>query len=117
VNGQNKLVPSVSFAVANSGADTLSALQVYAVFRLAGETEELGSSLVILRGEDALKPSGRSKPMTMRANWGFTSDAPRGQMLSHRLFQDARVQIFAKHGSAPFVKLVDAQVARQLLTK
>jgi hypothetical protein len=117
VNGQNKLVPSASFTVTNTGRDTLGALQVFSVFRLAGETEELGSSLIVLRGQDALKPSAMSKPITVRATWGFSGEQPRAQMMMHSAFKDARVEIFAKYGAAPFVKLTDATVSRQLLTQ
>jgi hypothetical protein len=117
VDGQNKLVPSASFTVTNAGAANLSGLQIFAVFRFIGETEELGSGLVVLRGADALGPSATSKPITMRANWGFSGLQPRAQMLMHSQFKDARVEIFAKYGPKPFVKIGEAQIARQLLTK
>jgi hypothetical protein len=117
VDGQNKLVPSASFSVTNTGTVKLSGLQVFSVFRFIGETEELGSSLVVLRGPDALGPSATSKPITVRATWGFTGQQPRAQMLMHTQFKDARVEIFAKYGSKTFVKLTEAKVARQLLTK
>ena len=116
VDGKNKLVPSASFTVKNTGSDRISALQVYTVFRLVGETEELGSSLVILRGKEALEPSATSKPITVHANWGFTGEQPRGQMLQHALFKDARIEVFVKYGSTPFVKISETQIARQLLT-
>jgi hypothetical protein len=38
-------------------------------------------------------------------------------MLMHSQFKDARVEVFAKFGPKPFVKIGEAQVARQLLTK
>jgi len=116
VNGQNKLVPSASFTVTNTGTATLSGLQVFSVFRFIGETQELGSSLVVLRGQDALKTSVTSKPITVRATWGFSGEQPRGQLMMHSQFKDARIEIFAKYGSTPFVKLTEAQVTRQLLT-
>ena len=53
----------------------------------------------------------------MRANWGFSGLQPRAQMLMHSQFKDARAEIFAKFGAKPFVKIGEAQVARQLLTK
>jgi hypothetical protein len=117
VGGKNKLVPSASFTVTNEGRVKLGGLQIYAVFRLVGETEELGSAFVVLRGNDALAGGATSKPITVRATWGFTSEEPRAQMLMHKNFQDARVEVFGKYGSAPFVKLAEAPVQRQLLTK
>jgi hypothetical protein len=117
VDGKNKLVPSASFTVTNTGTDTLSGLQIYTVFRFLNETEELGSSLLVLRGREALTPGGTSKPLVSRANWGFTSDQPRAQMLMHSMFRDAKVEIFAKFGSANFTKLMEVQLKRQLLTQ
>ena len=117
VNGQNKLVPSASFTVTNTGTDTLSGLQVFAVFRFIGETEELGSGVVVLRGKDALGPSAVSKPITIRANWGYSGEQPRAQMLMHSQFKDARVEIFVKYGPKPFIKIGEGLVVRQLLTK
>lgn len=114
---KNKLVPSASFSVTNTGTVALSGLQVFSVFRFAGESEELGSALVILRGKDAVGPSATSKPITVRANWGFTGQQPRAQMLASSYFKDARVEIFVKYGSAPFVKIHESVVKRQLLTQ
>jgi hypothetical protein len=117
VDGQNKLVPSASFTVVNSGTEKLSGLQVFAVFRFPGDPEELGSGLVVLRGNDALAPGAASKPITVRANWGFSGLQPRSEMLTHSQFRDARVEVFVKLGPKPFVKIGEAQIARQLLTK
>lgn len=117
VDGKNKLVPTAAFTVTNNSPHRLSGLQVFAVFRFVGEDEELGSSLIVLRGEDALEPSGTSKPVTVRANWGFTGEQPRAQMLMHSEFRDARVEIFAKFGADAFVKLTELPIQRQLLTQ
>ena len=105
VDGKNKLVPSASFTVTNAGTSKLNSLQVYSVFRFVGETEELGSSLIVLRGAEALDAAATSKPITVRANWGFTSEQPRAQMLMHGMFQDARVEIYVKYRSGDFVKV------------
>jgi hypothetical protein len=89
VDGQNKLVPTAVFTVTNTGTETLAGLQVFTVFRFIGENEELGSGLVALRGKDALAPNATSKPITVRANWGFSGLQPRAQMLMHSQFKDA----------------------------
>jgi len=117
VDGQNKLVPSAVVTVTNTGTEKLSGLQIFLVFRFLGETEELGSGLVVLRGSDALAPNATSKPISVRANWGYSSLEPRAQMLMHSQFKDAKVEVFAKFGAKPFVRIGEAQVARQLLTK
>lgn len=116
VGGKNKLVPSASFTITNTSGSKLSGVQIFSVFRFTGDTEELGSAFVVLRGDDALAPAATSKPITVRANWGFTGDQPRAQMLMHQDFRDARVEIFAKYRSGSYVKIGDAPVNRQLLT-
>jgi hypothetical protein len=116
VDGQNKLVPSVSFTLTNAGSEKINALQVLSVFRFIGETEELGSSYIVLRGKEALGPSATSKPISIHATWGFTSPQTRAQILVDRRFQDARVEVFAKHGSKDYVKLTEVPITRQLIT-
>jgi hypothetical protein len=115
-NGMNKLVPSASYTVSNTSASALGPLHVYSVFRFKGEPEELGSALIMLRGQDALGPHATSKALTVRGNWGFSGQQPRAQMLMHKDFKEATVQIFAKYGAGQFVKLTEQQVKRQLLT-
>src|SRR5688500_9561355 len=46
VDGQNKLVPTISLKVQNSADRSLSYLQLDAVFRIIGDTEELGSMVI-----------------------------------------------------------------------
>ena len=116
VDGKNKLVPSASFTIKNLSTSRVNALQIFSVFRHPGDPEELGSSLVVLRGDDALAPTSSSKPITIRANWGFTGEQPRAQMLMHKDFRDARVEVYAKYGAGEYVKIADAPVVRQLLT-
>jgi hypothetical protein len=115
-NGMNKLVPSASFTVSNTSTAALGALQVFSVFRFKGEQEELGSALIILHDQDALGPQATSKPLTVRGNWGFSGLQPRAQMLMHKDFKDATLQVFAKYGAGQFVKLTEQPVKRQLLT-
>ncbi|MDO8833990.1 MAG: hypothetical protein Q7V01_00260 [Vicinamibacterales bacterium] len=116
VDGKNKLVPCASFTITNASTSHLSGVQIFSVFRFAGDTEELGSSTVALRGDEALAPSATSKPITVRANWGFTGEQPRAQMLMHQSFRDARVEIFVKYRAGEFVKIAEATISRQLLT-
>src|SRR5690348_4663299 len=54
VNGQNKLVPSVSFTVKNTSDQKLVSLQVNALFRRVTEPDEWGSELVVVAGSAGL---------------------------------------------------------------
>jgi hypothetical protein len=117
VDGKNKLVPSISFRVKNTHADTVSSVQLNAVFRVVGDQEELGSSFV--RGIDAsgLAPGATTGAFVLRSTLGYTGEQPRNQMLQHSQFRDVQVEIFAKHGSEQWVKLGEHKVDRQLLTQ
>src|SRR5206468_11952681 len=62
VNGQNKLVPSLTFRVTNVSNRTLSTLQVNALFRRVTESDEWGSALVTAAGSSGLPPGGTTPP-------------------------------------------------------
>jgi hypothetical protein len=117
VNGQNKLVPSVTFRLKNASTDRLRSVQLNTLFMLLPENEEWDATLtqgVLGQGLDA----GASTPsITVRGKVGFTSAEPRAEMLQHRLFKDVNVRIFAKYGSSQWVRLGEYRVARQLLTR
>ncbi|MBI4477664.1 MAG: hypothetical protein HY654_10850 [Acidobacteria bacterium] len=113
--GKNKLVPSVSFRLTNVSDREIGNLQLNAVFRRVNEAEEWGSAFVrVFREPLGSKRTG--DPIVMRSPLGYTGDEPRAQMLQNSQFVDATVQIFAKHGSAQWVKIGEYRIRRQLLT-
>jgi hypothetical protein len=116
VQGKNKLVPSISFHVKNASSSEVSSVQLNAVFRVAGDQEELGSAFV--RGIDAsgLAPGATTSAFVLRSSLGYTGEQPRAQMLQHKDFRDVQVELFAKHGAKQWVKLAQYKVDRQLLT-
>lgn len=115
VAGKNKLVPSISFRVRNTASAPIRSVQLNAVFRVTGDTEELGSALVKGIGADGLAPGATTETYTLRSALGYTGEQPRAQMLQHSEFKDAQVEIFAKQGSRQWVKLGEFKVDRQLL--
>jgi hypothetical protein len=117
VGGKNKLVPSISFRVQNTAASPIRSVQLNAVFRVIGDTEELGSAFVKGIGADGLAPGARTETYTLQSALGYTGEQPRSQMLQHSGFRDAQVEIFAKHGSRQWVKLGEFKVERQLLIR
>ena len=110
-NGKNKLVPSISFRVTNAAGSPIHSVQLNAVFRIAGDQEELGSMLVKGIGTEGLAPGRTAGPFVMRSALGYTGEQPRMQMLQHTQFKDAQVEVFAKHGSKQWVKLAETNVA------
>lgn len=117
VNGQNKLVPSVTFRLKNASDARLRGVQLNTLFVLLPENEEWDATLNQGVLGDGLQAGASTNAITVRGKVGFTSPQPRAEMLQHRLFKDVDVRIFAKHGSAQWIRLGEYRVARQLLTR
>lgn len=117
VNGQNKLVPSITFTLANQSDQRISSVQLNVVFRRAGEADEWDAVYMQRAGSDGLEPGATTGRLVVRAKLGYTGEQPRAEMLQHPQFIDARVRIFAKHGAAQWVELGDFPIERRLLTR
>jgi hypothetical protein len=118
VGGQNKLVPSVTFTLKNVSQQTLSTLQVNALFRRVTENDEWGSGFLTAAGSDGLAPGATTPPLTVKSPLGYTgSDQSRQEMLQNSHFVDAKVELFAKYGSTQWTRLGSYPITRQLITK
>lgn len=116
-DGKNKLVPSVSLKLQNVSDEPVRGVQINAIFRRVNEPEAWGEHFVRAIGPDGLDPGETGAPIVLRSNLGYTGTEPRMQMLQHREFVDARVEIFGRQGSQTWVKLAEYQIDRQLLTQ
>ena len=116
-NGMNKLVPTIMLSLKNVSSEPVANVQLNAVIRRAGETEEWGGAFMKVIGIEGIPPGGTTKPIVLRSNLGYTGIEPRAQMLKNRQFVDARVQVFAKHGGNQWMKLGEWPIARELLTQ
>ena len=106
VNGQNKLVPSISFTLKNVSDQKLIALQIKAVFRRVTEKDEWGDGFLGLPRAQWLEPDATSAPLIIRSQLGYTgSDQSREDMLQNSHFVDANVQLFAKYGPTQWAKM------------
>jgi hypothetical protein len=118
VNGQNKLVPSISLKLKNVSPDEISRVQLNAVFkRLDGENKEWDAHFVRGIGPNGLAPGATGEELVLRSERGYTGNESRLQMLQNKAFIDAKVEIFGKHGSRFWVKIGEFQIDRQLLTE
>jgi hypothetical protein len=118
INGQNKLVPSVTFSIKNVSNRKLSTLQVNALFRRVAENDEWGSGFLTAAGSDGLAPGASTLPLTIKSPLGYTgSDQSRQEMLQNTHFIDAKVELFAKYGSTQWTRVGTYPITRQLLTK
>lgn len=116
-DGKNKLVPTVSVKFRNKSAEPVSGVQVMAVFRRVTEKEQWGEYYGWAVRRDALAPGASTAAMVMRSERGYTGEQPRMQILQHKDFVDAKVELFLKKGSQVWAKLGEFPIERQLLTQ
>lgn len=118
VNGQNKLVPSITFTLKNVSDQKLRTLQVNALFRRVTEPDEWGSGFITAAGSEGLAPAASTAPLTIRSLLGYTgAEQSRQEMLRNTHFVDAKVDLFAKYGSIQWVRVGQYPIKRELLTK
>jgi hypothetical protein len=116
-DGKNKLVPSISIHLENVSQEAISGVQLNAIFHRAGETEVWGEHFVRAIGPEGLDGGKTTNAIVLRSNLGYTGTESRLQMLRHRQFVDATVDIFGKHGSRTWAKMGTYNIARELLTE
>ena len=117
VNGQNKIVPSITFAFRNVGKAPITTLQGNVIFRRVGEEEEWGAGFLRITGSEGLAPAAKSATQRVNSTLGYTSTEPRAQMLANKQFVDARAQVFAKYGSTQWTLIGEFPVERRLVAK
>ncbi len=118
VNGQNKLVPTVTFTLKNVSDQKLVTLQINALFRRVSENSEWGSGFLTAAGSPGLAPGATTAPITIKSQLGYTgSDQSRQDMLQNTHFVDAKVELFGKYGSTQWVRLGSYPITRQVLAK
>jgi hypothetical protein len=115
VDGQNKLVPTVTFQFKNVSDQSLSTLQGNVIFRRAGENDEWGAGYVKITGSEGLAQGATSNAITVKSPRGYTGSESRQEMLANSQFVDARVQLFAKYASTQWKLVGEYPVERKLL--
>jgi len=117
VDGQNKLVPSITLKLRNISSEPISRVQINAVFRRVGEEQVWAAPFVRGIGPDGLAPGAEGDTLVLRSDRGYLGPQARLQMLQNREFVDAEVRIFGRHGSRNWVKMGEYTIDRQLLTE
>jgi hypothetical protein len=117
VDGQNKLVPTITLRLQNVSSEPIARVQLNAVFRRQGEQQEWDAHFVRGIGPDGLAAGATGDALVLRSDRGYTGPQSRLQMLQNKEFVDARVEIFGKHGSRLWVKIGDYTIDRQLVTE
>ena len=117
VDGQNKLVPSVSFHLQNVTTEPIESVQVNAIFRQVTEDLAWGDRLIRGVGSDGLAGGATGGPLVVRSPRGYTGTQSRSEMLQNKEFVDVKVDLFARHGSRTWAKIGEFPIERRLLTE
>jgi hypothetical protein len=117
VDGQNKLVPSISLTLKNLSDQNLVVLRVRWSFRRVTEKDEWTGGEILVAGSQGLAPGATSAPLIIRSQKGYTgSDETREEMLRNSHFVDAEVEVSAKYGSVQWKRIGEYPVTRRLIT-
>jgi hypothetical protein len=116
-DGKNKLLPTIVLRLRNVSSEPVANVQLNAVIRRVGETEEWGGAFRKVIDSTGLAAGATTDPIVLRSNLGYTGTEPRAQMLKNSQFVDAQVQVFAKHGGSQWTRLGEWRIARELLTQ
>ena len=116
-DGKNKLVPSVSLKLRNKSAAPIDGVQINAIFRRVNEPEMWGEHYGWAVQRQELAPGQSTRDIVLRSTLGYTGEQARMQILQHKEFVDAKVELYLKKGSQVWAKLGEFPIERQLLTQ
>jgi hypothetical protein len=117
INGQNKLVPAISFRLKNVSDQKLKVIQVNVLFKRVNNPAEWGSGFLTVVGSAGLAPGAVTEPLLVKSNLGYTgSDQTRQEMLQNSQFVDAKAEFSAKYGSVQWARLAEFPVSRTLIS-
>ncbi len=113
VNGENKIVPQISFRLQNSGDEPLGLVQLNVHFRAVGADGNMDE--VLTRAADGIAAAQSSDVVMVRSKVGYTSQQARAEMLRNSQFRDVTITVFAKSGSSQWSQIGEYTIDRTLL--
>jgi len=116
VNGENKIVPEISFRLKNTGGEPVGSVQLNVHFRAEGADGNMDEMLTRATDSGGLAPQQSSAVITVRSKVGYTSQQARAEMLRNSQFRDVHVRVFAKSGSSQWAQIGEFTVDRKLIT-
>ena len=117
VNGENKIVPSITFKLRNKGGSEVSTVQTNTIFQIEGKDGPMDEVLTRAIDTNGLAPQQSTNSLIVRSKIGYTGQQPRAEMLTNREFKDVRVRIFGKSGAGTWTLLGESVVERKILTQ
>jgi hypothetical protein len=112
--GQNRLLPSITFKLRNSGTEPINGVLMTVSFWHGSDDGEKDSREVRGIGSDALAPGATTEAITVRSGVGYTSPAARADFFSLPDFADWTAKLFAKRGGK-IVPIGEYKIERRVI--
>ncbi len=113
-NGQNHLLPSITFRLKNASARAIGGVQLTVSYWIEGADGESDSRLITGIGGTPIQPGQSTEPLTVRATVGYTLDQPRAELFTHSGFKDWTVRMFARRAGNIYA-LGEFKVERRII--
>jgi hypothetical protein len=113
-DGQNKLVPSITFQLLNASDQPITHVDLAISFWRVSDDGEKESKEIRGIGGTALEPGASSEAFTVRSSVGYTYPGPRNEFFTNSQWVDFKVRFFAKKRGRTF-PLGEVMVERRLI--
>lgn len=97
-DGQNHLVPSITFRLKNQSDQEIYGVQLTVAFWVDGDDGEKDSMQVTGIGGTPVPAGQSTEPLTVRSTVGYKLEQPRSELFTHSIFRDWTVRMFARSG-------------------
>jgi hypothetical protein len=116
VEGKDKFVPAIQFALHNVSGQSLANVPVMVSFWKTAANDEWDSTQVHGIGPDGLAPGATSAPLVVRLGVGYTLEQPQpsSQLFTHAEFVEIEAKVFAQR-SGQWYSLGTFPVAHNIL--
>lgn len=112
------MAPVARLRLRNKGRQELRHVQATAAFkRRGGESETWGTDFKQLASTAQPLLPGQEALVVLKSDARYYSTGSPESMFAHKLFKDARVEVFVRVGSSDWAKLGEADVERRIGTK
>jgi len=113
-NGQNHMVPSISFRLQNVGTVPVDEVDLMVSFWVVGADGEWDSKEVRAIGSAAVQPGASSDVILVRAGAGYNLPQARSELFNNPEFKDVTAKVFAKRGGS-FPSLGEFKLDRRII--
>jgi hypothetical protein len=96
-DGQNRLLPSVTFQLKNETTEPLSEIDLAVAYWEVGADGEKDSKQIRGIAGTPLGPGQTGEPITVRSSVGYTYPGPRAEIFTNSQFKGFIVKFFAKY--------------------